>query len=607
MQQRHSNHPTPTMATTQRDAKMATTTTTKTTATRMVTTKSTTTHCSVRRNHSSWMMMLLGFVNVLRLLFGTTTDVLVSATADYSRPDDTLSTVAFGSCHKRRAALRRSNGDGGAPSIWKVIQTMDQPDAWLWTGDAVYPSIKDIIDDLRRSEQHPNVTSSSTTTTTTQFSKEAGKGQRRRQRRYYSWKKYGPASTSILRKEYQSLLTSDTLGYNKFHPPMGIYGTWDDHDFGGNDLGREMPDREERQDAFFDFLGLTPPSSSNHDDENDDDATQTQETPPRRRNGVYNSVEWGHAPTKVKSIHLDTRYNRDNHCIPGVAHRVPLGAGVACATRWLTAGLHLAHLAWLWGKPDCASAQILGEEQWAWFEKELFENDSGDTSTTTTKAEDENEDAQVYIIVSSIQVLTTNPAMESWGHFPNEQRRLVELLNRRSSSPYHKSTGHRPVVLLLSGDVHHAEFSGRGTLLEVTSSGLTHDCEESALYGKLCRPLLETFDSHRYNGNTSSFYIGLNYGIIHMDWDKGHVVVHVKDSTGAVVLTSPILPIGSTAEGNNNNSDDGYGNKYIPPPYESLPLTWDGHLIPLVQLLILTMAMAVGIIRIIRTFLSGEP
>jgi alkaline phosphatase D len=590
-----------------RNATTATTTTTTTiTTARMVTMKSTTTHINVRRIHSWMMMLLLCFAKLMLVLFVTTTDVLlVSAKADFSRPDDTLSTVAFGSCHKRRAALRRSGS--GVPSIWKVIRTMDQPDAWLWTGDAVYPSIKDIIDDLRQSEQQ-NTNATITTTSTPQ----SNNVEPRRKRHYFSWKKYGPASSAILRKEYQSLLTSDTLGYNKFHPPMGIYGTWDDHDFGGNDLGREMPDREERQDAFFDFLGLTPPALSNSDDDADNDDGENDATPSpprRRRNGVYNSVEWGHAPKKVKSIHLDTRYNRDNHCIAGVAHRVPLGAGVACATRWLTAGLHLAQLAWLWGKPDCAAAQVLGEEQWTWLEKELFEkndaNNSGDATTSTADADKSDGDAQVYIIVSSIQVLTTNPAMESWGHFPNEQRRFVELLNRRSSSPYDKTTGQRPVVLLLSGDVHHAEFSGRGTLFEVTSSGLTHDCEESALYGKLCRPLLETFDLHRYNGITSSFYIGLNYGIIHLDWDKSQVVVQVKDSNGAVVLTSPILPIGSTADKSSN--DDGYGNQYIPPPYESLPLTWDGHLIPLLQLVIITMAMAVGMVRIIRTFLSGGP
>ena len=111
--------------------------------------------------------------------------------------------------------------------------------------------------------------------------------------------------------------------------------------------------------------------------------------------------------------------------------------------------------------------QILGEAQWSWLERELQEN-SNDNNT-------------VHIIVSSIQVLTTNPFVESWGHFPDELVRLLRLLNNNLSG-----------VILLSGDVHYAEISStmhamtnhdddhddleKRSLFEVTSSGLTHSC-----------------------------------------------------------------------------------------------------------------------------------
>ena len=47
------------------------------------------------------------------------------------------------------------------------------------------------------------------------------------------------------------------------------------------------------------------------------------------------------------------------------------------------------------------------------------------------------------------KVLTTNPLVESWGHFPAARRRLLALLEK-----------YRPAgLLLLSGDVHYSEVS----------------------------------------------------------------------------------------------------------------------------------------------------
>ena len=127
---------------------------------------------------------------------------------------------------------------------------------------------------------------------------------------------------------------------------------------------------------------------------------------------------------------------------------------------------------------------ILGEEQWKWLESQLHESN-----------------AQVHVIVSSIQVLTTNPVMESWGHYPQERHRLLKLVNGVSGS------------VLLSGDVHHAEmfgpkhFTTSKRLLEVTSSGMTHTCA-TPLYGYyLCQPLLETFDAHRFINHNKTISI----------------------------------------------------------------------------------------------------
>jgi hypothetical protein len=95
------------------------------------------------------------------------------------------------------------------------------------------------------------------------------------------------------------------------------------------------------------------------------------------------------------------------------------------------------------------------------------------------------------------------------------------------------ATTYSPVVFL-SGDVHPGEVSGQPGYLEITSSGLTHHCGEPKLYGRLCQPLLENFNQHRYEPN--SFYVGLNYGMLHVDWEARNIQVQVKDASGGTVL-----------------------------------------------------------------------
>jgi len=121
---------------------------------------------------------------------------------------------------------------------------------------------------------------------------------------------------------------------------------------------------------------------------------------------------------------------------------------------------------------------VLHEEQWAWLRTELT-----------------NSTASAHLILSSVQVLTSAAAVESWGHFPRERRRLLSLLEET-----------RPRgALLLSGDVHYAELAGApraslppgAELLEVTSSGLTHACGLGAVGGPLCGLQHRLFASHR--------------------------------------------------------------------------------------------------------------
>jgi alkaline phosphatase D len=337
-----------------------------------------------------------------------------------------IRSLAFGSCHKLKYAQQRLKAN-----LWDAILKVTDsaasapPDVWVWTGDAVYPRSK------------------------------------------------GVAPLDELKHEYQQMKQSPDYSAFVKQVPL-IMGSYDDHDYGGNDFGKRMPQKRERAELFYDFLGLPHlrPSKTN-------------------REGLYYSATWGPPGGQVKLIVLDTRYFRDDHCVlPTVATKMPvLGAGIAAAIRWVVAGL--APASW------CDEGRtVLGEAQWAWLRAEL-----------------ESSEASLHVVVSSIQVLTTNPAMESWGQYPSEQRRLLSLLQPNV-----------PGLVILSGDVHHAEVLNVSGILEVTSSGLTHDCS-SPIYGFLCEPILKSFNQNRRS--PSDFYTGRNFGHLVIDWNRGTFVVNV--------------------------------------------------------------------------------
>ena len=144
-----------------------------------------------------------------------------------------------------------------------------------------------------------------------------------------------------------------------------------------------MPDRSARRDFFLDFLGVAADS------------------PLRARAGVYSSHDFGPAGEQVRVILLDTRYDRSAPVLPLVGH---LGSGTLFSAPFalLAAGLRVISA---WSGLIYLNDQkrhVLSEDQWSWLEAQLA-----------------GSPAQVHLLVSSIQVLTANPSMESWGHFPS--------------------------------------------------------------------------------------------------------------------------------------------------------------------------------------------
>jgi alkaline phosphatase D len=463
--------------------------------------------------------------------------------------------LAFGSCHKAKYADAR---------IWSTIAA-EKPLAFLWTGDAIYPPVRDIASVEQLQAEYQRLTflnqdqSAWSDPTTAVRNDSIG---------YY---------TSLLQPQLQRKAKNQA-------PNFTIFGTWDDHDYGGNDRGADMPDRPARADAYWAFLNRTRPATV------------------QNRSGLYYSVVWTEeeeepptttltatnadrpAARSVQVIFLDTRWHRQGHClVPSVAGKFPLGAGIACLTRWLAAGLFPNHCRQ--SEPDHA---VLGAEQWTWLQEQLLLSSRHVNATTATTIQPPS----VVLIVSSIQVLTTNPAMESWGQFPRERDRLVALLQSHSRR-------YGSVVTVLSGDVHHGEIltpqpqdtHEETPFVEVTSSGLTHDCSKH-IYGYLCRPLLTLFGRHRRAAVPPEYYIGRNYGTVTIDWANGTTTTAVQVQVHDVVTGATVLTTGWRSS--RSNAHPAMAELSPLPPLMVRPCM-DGHLLPVAwSLVVLAVTLVVA-------------
>ena len=170
--------------------------------------------------------------------------------------DEPVSRIAFGSCYKPEKST----------PLWGKVSEF-YPQVWLWLGDNVYA---DVID---------------------------GK--------YI--KKNLPKDAFV--RAYADLKKSEGVTTLQTLPKDRVMATWDDHDYGRNDSGKEWDRKRDAKKAFQEFWGGE-----------------------ERGDGVYSSRDFGPEGKRVRVILLDTRFNRDE---PGPV------------------------------------ADILGSRQWQWLEEEL--------------------------------------------------------------------------------------------------------------------------------------------------------------------------------------------------------------------------------------------
>ncbi|WP_190311494.1 alkaline phosphatase D family protein [Polaribacter sp. IC066] len=259
-----------------------------------------------------------------------------------------------------------------------------------------------------------------------------------------------------MKRDYNAL--TQQKGYAELTKNIPVLATWDDHDYGFNDSGVEFHKKDSAQTLFLDFFKV---------DKN---------SPRRKQEGIYTSKEFTTTKGLIKVIVLDTRYFRT----------ALLRATKESKKRYL---------------PNTdVNSSVLGAAQWSWFQKEL----------NTSKAD-------FNIIVSSIQILSTEHGFETWGNFPND---VVKLKNSIINS---EAKG----VFMLSGDRHLSEFSKTTVenlnypLIDFTSSGLTH--------------AYRSFVSEPNQFRVQNVVSEISFGLLQFNFDKKSVSMQMRGENNKIL------------------------------------------------------------------------
>ena len=227
---------------------------------------------------------------------------------------------------------------------------------------------------------------------------------------------YGDSrNMDTLRAKYQRLGAKPS--YQNLKKNVEIIATWDDHDYGENDAGKDYPMKEESKEAFMDFFD--EPADSER----------------RKHKGIYHSYQYERNGKVIQVILLDVRTFRDD--------LRPYRGEFKKDSRYFYQLYYAPH-------PYTEYPTLLGKEQWKWLEEEL------------------QKPADVRIIGSGTQVGIEYNGYEAWANFPNEQLKFLNLIKKT------KANG----ILFISGDVHYAEISKMNIrnlypIYDITASGLS--------------------------------------------------------------------------------------------------------------------------------------
>jgi len=282
-------------------------------------------------------------------------------------------------------------------------------------------------------------------------------------------KKQMPADEQAMErvfKQVYGMLAADK-NFQSLRAKTPFIATWDDHDFGRNDVGMEFKYKELSRRIFLEFWD------------------EPKGTPRwNQKDGIYTAYYYGPEEKRIQVIMLDNRFQRTaEYKLPHEDYQKRYNS--------LNLGDYLAN--------PGREARMLGDEQWAWLEREL------------------QKPAKLRIIVSSLQILAEFTGWEAWSLFPLERERLFKVIERSGAEG----------VILASGDVHYGEIvkldrKGDYPLYEITASGLNQGWPKIPA------------NEHRI-GN---YYDKANFGLIKVDWElpDPQITFEIRSDKDALIL-----------------------------------------------------------------------
>jgi alkaline phosphatase D len=220
------------------------------------------------------------------------------------------------------------------------------------------------------------------------------------------------ADPVAMQQAYKKL--GENPNFKAFAQSTPIIATWDDHDYGLRDGGKDFLGKHAAKSAFIDFFAYPEITRLKDKDQ-----------------GIYHSFWSKFGDNNIQFILLDTRWYRDPMMLSNLTAEEQKSKAV---------GPYQPH--------TDSSATLLGARQWRWLKSEL------------------DKPADFRVLVSSVSVLSEFTGWDSWANYPHERDKLLSLL-----APVNHGN-----LIIISGDIHKAqisqrEFSGK-TFVEVASSGL---------------------------------------------------------------------------------------------------------------------------------------
>ncbi len=246
-----------------------------------------------------------------------------------------------------------------------------------------------------------------------------------------------------------------------------VVSIWDDHDYGINDGGGDFKNKRESQKIFLDFWDI-PDSDIRHS-----------------RDGLYFNELINIDGFKINLVVLDTRFFRSK-----------LSSNKSPYT-----------------PTNNLDTTILGDVQWSWFEEVL------------------EQESDLILVLSSIQVLATEHVFEKWDLFPHERSRIIKLLDSTQTKS-----------LIISGDRHKGGLYKKESLVELTSSSLNKPIT-AARISKTLKYIPKSIKDQLIETDkllTTDIYNYENFGLIKINTQSKEVEVSLNDINGDEIFSSKI-------------------------------------------------------------------